>query len=543
MKNQETNENPDRSNLRPWSQILSRLDKGRLMLLTFVAVYAVFLSLNLSTMATQWDEVNHLTGGLLLIRGDFLQYFLTSSFYPPIYNLVTAGYFTILGASVFAARLVAVTFSALSVFAIYEISRRMYGSKTALVSAFLFALMPGVVWLSRIALIETMLVFVFSVCMLYFFMWLETNQERYLTVSIVAFVIGGAVKYQVLVVVPIIMLVSMLIFGKRSYLKAQILRVLKFPRLIATIALSAIAAVVIYELYAFGLLSVIWFAIQTGTAERALSSIRFPAPVFYIVEITSLANGLHPVSLLFYVVALAGLAFFGLKRKRQDKFLLIWFATIYGVFTLIPNKEWRYVILLFPVLAISASNLIVSVYGKLKGTWKSPKNTILKKRLAKLAAVSLAAFTVTGLFLSYSDAQFFLSTAPPHLPVEEAATFAAQTLGSNQSLVIACPTNLLNNYMVWFYLNYKTSSQITVWQYPAQAADAYAPNFNTIEFIDMCQQRNVKYVFLYEYDNLNYFDSSVNASGISAMLVASNRFKVRELFGADSNRIFVFSFE
>ncbi len=511
--------------------------------MAFVAVYVVLLSLNLSTMAVQWDEVNHLTGGLLLIRGDFIQYFLTSSFYPPMFNVVTAGYFAILGASVFTARLVALTFSALSVFAIYAIAERMYSSKTALLSAVLFALMPGIVWLSRITLIETMLIFVFSVCMLYFFKWLETNRERDLNISIVAFVIGGAVKYQVLVVVPIIMLVSMLLFGKRSYLKAQILRVLKFPRLIATVVLGAIVAVVIYELYAYGLLSVMWFAIQTGTAERALSSLRYPAPIFYLIETTWLANCLHPVSVLVYGTAIAGLFFFGWKRKLQDKFLILWFATIYGVFTFIPNKEWRYVILLFPVLAVSASNLIVSAYDKLKGAWQSPKSALLKKRLAKVAAVSLIAFTVVGLTFSYFDTQSFLSTAPPSLPIDEAAAYAAQTLGSNQSIAIACPTNLISNYTVWFYLIAKGPSQSTVWQYPGQAADAYMPDFNATEFISLCQQHNTKYVFLYEYENLNYFDSNINASSISAMLIATNKFKLTESFGTEPDRIFVFSFQ
>ena len=505
-------------------RLRSWLDKWRLALFVFVAAYAVILSLNLSNMAVQWDEVNHLTGGLLLVRGDLLQYFLTSSFYPPIFNLATAAYFIVAGPTIFAARLVAVTFSVLSTIAVYELAKRMYGSKTGLTAAVFFAFMPGVVWLSRIALIETMLIFVFLVSMLYFFKWLETSRERDLTISIVVFVIGCVVKYQILVLVPIIMVASMLIFGRKNYLKARISRVVKFPILIATVVASAVAAVAVFELYAYGLLGVLWFSIQTGTASRTIYSSTYLAPIFYFVELALQPGGVHPISILVYALALGGIALFALRRKSQDKFLLICFATVYCVFTIIPNKDWRYVILLFPILAISASNLLVLSWEKMVKTWQSPKSTKVRKRIAKFAAVCLIVFSAIGLFLSYSDAQNWLSAESPKLPIEQATAYVAQTLGANQSIVVACPMNLLNNYLVWFYLNAKTPSQSIVWQYPEQAVDAYTPSFNTAEFINLCQQNNTKYVFLYEYSDLNYFNSNLTSSDISAMLSASGRF-------------------
>ena len=523
-------------------RLRSRLDKWRLALLVFVAAYVVVISLNLSNMAVQWDEVNHLTGGLLLIRGNLLQYFLTSSFYPPMFNLATAAYFIVAGATVFAARLVAVTFSALSTIAVYELAKRLYGSKTGLISAILFAFIPGVVWLSRITLIETMMVFVFLVSMFYFFKWLETSRERDLNIAIVVFVVGCAVKYQILVLVPIIMVLSMLVFGRKNYLKVQLFRALRFPLLIATVLGSVIAGVTIFELYVNGLLAVMWFSIQTGTASRTVYSGTYLAPVFYLVDITQ-SGGVHPISLLVYALALGGLALFVLRRKPSDKFLLICFATVYAVFTIIPNKDWRYVILLFPVLAISASNLLVLSFEKTVRAWKSPKSTKVRKSAAKLAAVCLIVFSLSAIFLSYSDAQNWLSTESSKLPIEQATAYAAQTLGSNQSIAVACPLNLLNNYLVWFYLNAKTPSQSTVWQYPTQAVDAYTPSFNVTDFISLCQQNNAKYVFLYEYNGYNYFNSNLTSNDVSAMLSVSGRFALMEAFGTPPNRIFVFAFK
>ena len=113
-------------------------DRWRQALLVFLLIYALFLifivggTQGLSNMSIQWDEVTHLNGGALLLRGDTQTYFGLSAFYPPMYDLVTAGFFSLGGISVFTGRFVSVVFSLLAVYAVFEFSRRMYGVKTAL---------------------------------------------------------------------------------------------------------------------------------------------------------------------------------------------------------------------------------------------------------------------------------------------------------------------------------------------------------------------------------------------------------------------------
>ena len=198
-----------------------RLGRWQLVLIVFALAYAFLVILNLSNIPLQWDELNHFDGAILLIRGQIWQYAAVNSFYPPLYNLVTVAYFALAGASVLTGRLVTVTFSLLSIFIVYKIAKEMYGEKTALVSGVLFAVMPGIVWLSSMAMIETMLLFFFCLSMLFFFRWLKTSRERDLSLSIAALVVGVAVKYQILVVAPIIMVVSVMVLGKGSFLKAQ----------------------------------------------------------------------------------------------------------------------------------------------------------------------------------------------------------------------------------------------------------------------------------------------------------------------------------
>ena len=155
---------------------VARLDRWRLCLIILAVIYGYLLSIDLTSKAMVWDEVTHFTGGLLLSRGQIATWVWTNSLYPPVYDIFTAIYYLISGPSVFAARMVSVTFSVLSLFVIYEIAKRLYNKKTALLSAVLFSVMPGIVWLSRIAMIETMLIFVFM--SLYAFLFqMDANKQ------------------------------------------------------------------------------------------------------------------------------------------------------------------------------------------------------------------------------------------------------------------------------------------------------------------------------------------------------------------------------
>ena len=237
---------------------------------------------------------------------------------------MTAAYFALAGASVLTGRLVTVTFSVLSIFIVYKIAKEMYGEKTAVVSAVLFGVMPGIVWLSGLALIEMMLLFVFCVSMLFFFRWLQTDRKRDLTLSLAALAVGVVVKYQILVVAPIIMVVCLLVFGKSKFLKTQ-RRGSSIPGGYGLAFCWLLAAIFLYAFYASGLLSVWLYAIQVGNSGQSWYSNRFSAPIFYLLEMVVPYNDKHPISLLLYGLGLAGLAFLVYRRKPQDKFLLVWF--------------------------------------------------------------------------------------------------------------------------------------------------------------------------------------------------------------------------
>ena len=538
-------------------------DKWRLAFLAFAVAYLLVLVFSvgqmngLSNMSIQWDEVTHLNGGVLLLHGDFQTYFSFNAFYPPMYDTVTMVFFGVGGVSVFMGRFVSVVFSVLSLYAVFEFVYRMYGQKTALLSSVLLAIMPGYLWLSRMAMIETMLVFFFTVSTLFFFFWLREHKNKFLILSGLALGLGILTKYQ-MIIVGAIMLTSLVVLG-RGYLKKKFTR---FPLLIITVVAVTVPCIIIsYQIYASGMLDQWIYALQIGNPEKLLYSTgldRLPQwfgqlpswlqlPLFYSVEVTWPYSDVHPISLYLYGLGLLGLGLFAWRRKTEDKFLLIWFFIVYIFFTLISNKQWRYMIPVFPVLAISAASFIMLAFGKAEKTWKSALASVNKKRAIKVAAGLFAVFLVTSVYLSLSDAQYWVAKDNIYVPIEEATNYAASRLAPNESIMVVCAQKLFSQDMVRFYL-YQNGLHNEVWQYPALPVDTYTPNFNVTEFIGLCEQHNVKYVFTYEFGGtVPYFNTTLSLHEVYMMLSSSDKFGGFPLpnnatFGVNPRRIFILTF-
>ena len=178
-----------------------------------------------------------------------------------------------------------------------------------------------------------------------------------------------------MLVAGIIMIASIFILG-RDYLKAKLS---KMPLLIVAVALVVIPWIFIsYQIYASGMLDQWIYALSIGNPEKSLYSTRFPLPIFYFIEMTWPYSNVHPISLFLYIVGLLGLGLFAWRRKTEDKFLLTWFFIVFVFFTLIANKQWRYVMPLFPILAISAASLIVFAYAKAEKALRSGQISLSK---------------------------------------------------------------------------------------------------------------------------------------------------------------------
>jgi hypothetical protein len=96
--------------------------------------------------------------------------------------------------------------------------------------------------------------------------------------------------------------------------------------------------------------------------------------------------------------------------------------------------------------------------------------------------------------------------------------------------------------MVRYYLNVKDSGFdfSRVWQYPAEAVDAYTPTFNVSEFRILCEMNDAKYLLLYEASGSPYFNTNLTAPTIYNSLIETSWFGLQKTFGSVPERIFVF---
>jgi 4-amino-4-deoxy-L-arabinose transferase-like glycosyltransferase len=522
-----------------WNSLKGALNKWRIAFLVLALTYFVFILLNLTKQPMNWDEVGHLNRALELQNGLYNN-FVRDSFYPPLFSVFTKVSFDLFGASLFSARLVSAVFSVLSLWVVFELAYTMYGKKVALLSSFLLAVMPGYFWLSRLALLEVMLVFFFMLSLSLFFRWLNTRKNWLLVLSL-ALGFGFLTKYQVIAIVPV-MVAVILVLGR-----GQLKRLFSRFTLLIVVAVAVIVPwlVIVYNVLTSYVFNQWVYALQMGNPERSLYSLRFPTPIFYLVEMTWPYVDVHPISLLLYIVGLAGLGLFVWRRKPEDKFGLVWFICVFVFFTVISNREWRYVLTLFPALAISASVLILFVYDKLHGSWMYSVR-ITRKKTAKIAAGLLILFLSVAVAYSINDIYYNVKQTDISIEIYKATNYAQARNTSNQSIMLLCPFNYFSQDMVSFYLTASGNSQIRTYQYPTRAVDTYTPVFNITEFIDLCRQDNVKYVFTYEYGGtVPYFNTTLNLEQIYIQLYASGNFSEitdEATFGSNPRRILILTF-
>jgi 4-amino-4-deoxy-L-arabinose transferase-like glycosyltransferase len=520
------------------SNIVRYFGKWRLAFIVLLIAYATLLSLQLDDASIQWDEAPHLIGGLLINRVQIQEYTQQYLFYPPLFDATIALSYMVLGSSVFSARVVAVFFAIFSIGATFEIVYRLHGPRNALFSGILLASMPGFIVLSRMALIETMLLFFFSTSLFLFFLWMHTKNNKLLLLSGITIVLGFVVKYQILIA-GIVMLVSLFLMPNSIIVK-EIRRVL---------FMAIIAGAIIITLFlflctdAFAILEDWLYAIQVGNEERSVYSERFPLPVFYLIEMTYPYSHMHPISLPLYFLGLCGVAFWLWRRRNEDKFFLIWFSVVYSTFTLIPNRNWRYALSLFPLLAISASDFILSIWDKMKWGLLGYKKSLHKTVTTKIFAIVITVLVGASIVYSWTDAYSWIEHEDIYIPTNRATQYVIENSASNNTAVVFFPVNHFSVVMVKFYFSIQSSDKRNIGEYPAgRAVDAYRPVLNETFLIKYCKATNVKYLLLYEYGNMTYFDSEWTSHYVLNRLIDSGKFISEAVVGTSPRRIFIVRF-
>ena len=420
-----------------------------------------------------------------------------------------------------------------------DLFRSLFHPRTAFLSGVIFGLMPGFVWISRLAMLESMLVFFFMASMMLFYLWLRNRKDRFLFLGGISLGLGFLAKYQIAVAV-LAMALSIVFLCRRS-----LSLVFKKYTLMILLAILVIFPWVLasYEAYSTGMLNQWLYAMNIGNPDKTIYSSRFqPIPIFYLIEMVWPYGVIHPISVFVYIWSLLGLGFLLWRRQQADKFLLVWFFVVYAFFTLIGNREWRYMVPVFPVLAFSASNLMVSSLSRLRKWDKLSEFNLNRQVLLKMSMLLLVIFIVIAIFFSVNDSFVWLEkTEEMKIPVSEAVDFLNNHLVGNESVLVLCPLNVFSQDIVRFYLYADGTRFNRVLQYPELPVDTYEPSFKINELNKICNERNVKYLLLYEYgEDYPYFQSNLTMRNISENLDNNDGYILSTEIGSYPCRMFVY---
>jgi len=520
------------------SKIKQHFNLWRLAIAAFLVGYFFVILTELDYSAVVWDEIPHLYSGLILSRGQLQLYVQVEAFYPPLFNLITSTFFRVLEANIFSARLVSVLFSVLSVWTVFEFGYKLFGPRTGLLSSILLASMPGFLWLSRMAMIETMLMFFFTVSLLCFFCWKKTNDNKMLILTGITLGLGFLVKYQ-MVVAALIMLVTLILPGRR-YFRTRCKKFLFIALVAALVFLPWI--IIVFQQYSSEMLGIWFYVIQMGNESRLAYSTRFFTPIFYLIEMTQPYPHIHPIYLPVYVICLLGLGLWLIRKTESDKFSLLSFSVVYIIFTLITSKDWRYVSLIFPVLAVSASELILFLLDKAKQRLKQPQISFKQKNLIRIAAAALVVTVGVSVVYSCWDAYNWIEKDRIQIPAAESVQYVVEHTTSDDELVVLCGDNFFSVDLVEFYLLRSDPNREQPLQYPEKAVDAYEPVVNVTWLIETCDELNTKYLFLFEHGNNTFYESELTSNKVLEIMQQTNRFNLEKTFGTAPRRIYIINF-
>ncbi|MCL1970269.1 MAG: glycosyltransferase family 39 protein [Candidatus Bathyarchaeota archaeon] len=507
----------------------------------FALVYLLVLLFNFTKSPILWDEISHLNSGAHLYFGQY-KTFVSSAFYPPLYDVLVFFSYKVFGISVFAARLPTVCFSILALWAVFELARYLYDGKVALLSAVILGVMPGVFWISGYAMLETALMFFVTVSLLCFYRWLSTRQDKWLLFVGLTLGLGFLAKHQMLVT-GLFMLLGVVFFAQKPLRAA-------FKRFSLAVVAACVFVVpwllVAFRVYLYELFDRYFYVMTMGNPVRSLYSSRFPLPIFYFIEIVWPHSNFHPISVFVYVLCLAGLGFMVWRRSRGDKFVLLWFIVIFVFFTFVSNKDWRYVMPLFPALAISASVIVLSTGGFLRRAWRRA-TSVNRRFLVKFVGVIMSFMVAGAIVYSVYDTYCFVSEQQVTIDIDGAVNYVSVNIEPGRSVLVLCAVNHFNFDMVKFYLWVHGDMDTEVFQYPYLPADAYIPIFDVWELVDLCRENNVQYVLLYRYggDSENYFWSDLTSQGVYEQLCLSGCFSEvleEQKFGDSPREIHVITF-
>ncbi|MFH1364903.1 MAG: glycosyltransferase family 39 protein, partial [Candidatus Aenigmatarchaeota archaeon] len=347
-----------------------------------------------------WDEITTYSIGLNLwfnvLSGDFspetwktysLDY--TGSLHPPLarftYGIVNGIYiFSQTGTSVLSSgyddavytmyvlknlapgRALSAAFAAATTVLIFLLSRKYFGLNVAILASIIFALLPVSIAQTKLAALDAMLVFMYTITIYFFIRGLK--ERKYFYLSLIFTGLSIATKYNsatLFILLPLIYFT----FGKKKVIQKKHL-----------FLLPVVAIIILFLVWPRFWPDPIGGAMTNITGWLSMTGDTGVVPEYFLggfvhpehYEITYVLVTMPVIILAFFILGIAH----SLKRRSfGDKTVLLWFAIpllLYSLFAFRMSGP-RYVFMIYPAIAVLSAVGMMKLMDWLRGAKKYGK--------------------------------------------------------------------------------------------------------------------------------------------------------------------------
>ena len=277
------------------------------------------------------------TGDWLTLHYDYAAWFV----HPPLWFWTAGASVAAFGLTEFALRLPSAAFGVLTGLATYLAGRRLYGHAAGLVAALAGGACLEMLVLSRLAILDEMLVFFASVALFWGYFAARDGDRRAFWIAVVAGAIGTLVKGPIAVALPVLILIAWAAWGNSWR------RLARLPWLAGTAAYVVLGGwwfALEAHLHGSGYLTQYFLHSNVGRALAPFEN--QPGPWWFYVPV--LAIGFYPfAAYLPWSVVHAWRA-----RSDDGRFLILAVAVPFVFFSLAQTKLPNYIDVMFPALGV-----------------------------------------------------------------------------------------------------------------------------------------------------------------------------------------------
>ncbi len=363
-----------------------------------------------------WDEITTFSVGLYqwynVAKLDFSPeswhtYDWSGSVHPPfgrfVYGIVNGAYmFSKLGTklpsmnyteatyaiyeykSLVPGRILSAAFAMLTMLLVFAVSRRHFGLKVATISALVFTLLPAVIAQTKLAGLDAIMLFLYTLSIYLFLRGLES--KRYFWASLV--VTGLAISTKLNALSLFVLLPAIYFLHRES-------KVVNKKHLLA---IPIVSAVIFYLVWPRLWLDPIGGIISNASWWQSLSDVSeyflggFSHPAYYMATYMLVTT---PALILLFLFIGVGCS---LKRRKFENWMILaWLVIPLFMYSFYSFRQAgpRYILMIYPALAILAALGIDRISSKLSGLFPEPRRMLAYAVVPAIITAYLVAIVVS----------------------------------------------------------------------------------------------------------------------------------------------------